>query len=84
MSDEYMSVYYLSKPLNLTVDVKYIKGDMNRNDKIDLQDIIILLKKYLGTLTTTDEDKTIGDMDNNGSIGLKDIILLLRTYLGSN
>ena len=57
---------------------------MNQNGKVDLQDIIILLKKYLGTLTTTDEDKTIGDMDNNGSIGLKDIILLLRTYLGSN
>ena len=68
----------------ITGNESYIKGDMNRNGKIDLQDIIILLKKYLGTLTTTDEDKTIGDMDNNGSIGLKDIILLLRTYLGSN
>ena len=61
-----------------------LKGDMNGNGKIDLQDIIILLKKYLGTLTTTEEDKIIGDMDNNGSIGLKDIILLLRSYLGTN
>ena len=66
------------------VVTEYISGDMNQNGKIDLQDIIILLKKYLGTLTTTEEDKTIGDMDNNGSIGLKDIILLLRTYLGTN
>ena len=70
-----------------TIKVKvidYKKGDMNKNGKIDLQDIIILLKKYLGSLTVTDEDKTIGDMDNNGSIGLKDIILLLRSYLGTN
>ena len=78
----YVTDFYFSKPITLKVDG--IKGDMNQNGKIDLQDIIILLKKYLGTLTTTDEDKTIGDMDNNGSIGLKDIILLLRTYLGTN
>ena len=26
----------------------YIEGDLNKNGKIDLQDIIILLKKYLG------------------------------------
>ena len=73
----------ITAKVNVITD-EYVKGDMNQNGKVDLQDIIILLKKYLGTLTTTDEDKTIGDMDNNGSIGLKDIILLLRTYLGSN
>ena len=84
LSDEYMSIYFLSKPLNVTVTSKYQKGDMNRNDKIDLQDIIILLKKYLKTLETTTEDLTIGDMDENGSIGIKDIILLLRAYLGTN
>ena len=84
LSDEYMSIYFLSKPLNVTVTSKYQKGDMNRNDKIDLQDIIILLKKYLKTLETTTEDLTIGDMDENGSIGIKDIILLLGVYLGTN
>ena len=73
----------ITAKVNVITD-EYVKGDMNQNGKVDLQDIIILLKKYLGTLTTTDEDKTIGDMDNNGSIGLKDIILLLRTYLGRN
>ena len=61
-----------------------MKGDMNNNDKIDLQDIIILLKKYLKSMDTTEDDIEIGDMDENDTIGLKDIILLLRTYLGTN
>ena len=64
--------------------INYLKGDMNRNGKIDLQDIIILLKKYLKTLETTTEDLKIGDMNEDGSIGIKDIILLLRTYLNTN
>ena len=78
----YAADYYFSKPITLTVD--FMKGDMNNNDKIDLQDIIILLKKYLKSMDTTEDDIEIGDMDENDTIGLKDIILLLRTYLGTN
>ena len=62
----------------------YTKGDLNKNNKIDLQDIIYLLKRYLGVETATTEDIEIGDMDDNGSLGLKDVILLLKTYLGVN
>ena len=58
------------------------KGDMNGNGKIDLTDIIILLRKYLNDDATPEEIK-IGDMDDNGSIGLKDIIDLLKVYLNS-
>ena len=55
---------------------------MNRDGNITLNDVIILLRKYLGTETVSAEDIQIGDMNDNGSIGLTDIILLLRRYLG--
>lgn len=64
------------------VNVTVMKGDMNKNSKIDLADIIILLKKYLNDDATTEEIE-IGDMDNNGLISLKDIIELLKLYLNS-
>ncbi len=57
-------------------------GDMNKNGKIDLSDIIILLKIYLNG-NATDEEKIIGDMDHDENIGLKDIIMLLKDYLKS-
>lgn len=69
----------------ITVNVtSYLKGDLNKNNKIDLPDVIHLLKRYLNVVETTAEDITIGDMNEDGSIGLADIILLLRIYLGVN
>ena len=58
-----------------------IKGDINHNGKIDLKDIILLIKKYLNTDTASNEDIIIGDMNDNGKIDLKDIILLIKKYL---
>lgn len=81
MSEEGELQYYISKPFTLGV-TPTLKGDMNKNDKIDLADIIILLRTYLND-NATEEDLKIGDMDENGSIGLNDIITLLRTYLSS-
>lgn len=56
-------------------------GDMNKNGRIDLADIIMLLKVYLNG-NPTNEELRIGDMSGNDSIGLNDIILLLKVYLG--
>ena len=57
-----------------------LKGDLNGNGRIDLADIIALLKKYLNG-DSTPEDMAVCDMDNDGNLNLKDIILLLKTYL---
>lgn len=62
----------------------YRKGDLNKNGRIDLQDIIILLKLYLGSIAMDDFNSIIGDLDDNGNIGLSDIIALLKTYLNGN
>ena len=59
------------------------KGDMNNNGKIDLKDIIILIKNYLDAEELSEDKITIGDMNNNGKIDLKDIILLIKTYLSN-
>lgn len=81
ISEEGEMQYYISKPFTLNVTPK-LKGDMNKNDKIDLADIIMLLRKYLNG-DATEEEVHIGDMDENGSIGLGDIIALLRLYLSN-
>ena len=69
----------------ITINVTgYLKGDLNKNNHIDLPDIIHLLKRYLNIEETTTEDLMIGDMNEDGSLGLPDIIMLLRIYLGVN
>ena len=69
----------LSASINIIVN-DYIKGDMNGNGKIDLKDIIMLIKKYLIN-SVIPEDISIGDMNNNNVLDLKDIILLIKLYL---
>ena len=75
-------VYKKDLAINKTADIEYESGDLNKNNKIDLKDIILLIKKYLGTENYTEEDLIIGDMNNNSKLDLKDIIILIRTYLG--
>ena len=58
------------------------KGDINDDDKMDLNDVITLLKKYLHNSISA-RDITLADMDNTGSIGLNDIVMLIREYLNS-
>ena len=55
---------------------------MNKNQKIDLKDIILLIKKYLNSSDASSEDILIGDMNYNNKLDSKDIIILIRTYLG--
>ena len=62
--------------------VEYKLGDMNMNNRIDLADIIILLRKYLNDDATSTELR-IGDMNQNNRLDLADIILLLRQYLSN-
>lgn len=81
-SDVYYSVYYLSKPISLIVNGDILLGDMNQNDKIDLSDIIILLKKYLSG-DATSQELELGDMNGDGNLGLSDIITLLKVYLSA-
>lgn len=61
--------------------VNYMKGDMNKDGNINLTDVIILLKKYLGISDIFNDDIVIGDMNNNSKIDLTDVIILLKQYL---
>ena len=56
----------------------YVKGDLNGNEKIDLPDIILALKKYLNIEPLTSSDIEIADMDDDGAVTVKDIIILLK------
>ena len=75
-------VYQKDIIIRKTIDIEYITGDLNNNKKIDLKDIIILIRKYLGSESYTEDELIIGDMNNNNVLDLKDIILLIKIYLG--
>ena len=68
----------ITRNINVTV---YEKGDSNYDGKIDLIDVISLLKKYLG-VDNSNNDINVIDINNDNDFNLLDVIILLRKYLG--
>ena len=62
---------------------RFLKGDVNRDGKIELADVTQLIKFYLNTETPDDEQLHLGDMNDDGIINLSDQIALMKIYLGS-
>ena len=56
----------------------YTPGDLNGDDKINLVDVVLLIRYQAGweNLEIVEE---AADFDGDGSVGMKDIILLLRS-----
>ena len=72
----------INKSIPLGGNVVIRKGDLNKNGKIELTDIVEMLKKYLGTGgEITSEELKIVDINNNNKLDLADVILLLKAYL---
>lgn len=66
----------------IILEDEYLMGDMNRNDKIDLTDILLLIKLHFNKVEVTDYYNEVGDLNNNNKIDLTDILFLIKTYFG--
>lgn len=78
---DYQELNNQNYPINVTI---YTKGDINNSGEVNIEDVTILLKKYLGVTTLTDEEKIIADINNNNEIDVYDIIEILKIYLNMN
>ena len=56
----------------------YTPGDLNGDDKINLVDVVLLIR-YQAGWENLEIVKEAADFDGDGSVGMKDIILLLRS-----
>ena len=66
-----------SSPFVLSITTKQsLKGDLDRDGSITVNDIAILIDYYLDS-----EYVEEGDMDEDGSITVNDVTLLIETYL---
>lgn len=68
-----------SKPS--TTDPVALKGDVNGDGEIKLEDAQLALKFALDLLAPTDKQKAAADVDGNGEIELKDAQKILRVAL---
>ncbi len=55
-------------------------GDLNGNGKIDLSDVLMVLKLYFGKIKMNNDYLKTGDINNNGKIDLADVITILKNH----
>jgi hypothetical protein len=53
-------------------------GDINGDDRLTLQDVVLLLRTVLGTRVPAPGDVSTGDMSGDGILTIADVIQLLQ------
>lgn len=57
-------------------------GDMNKDGKLSVVDVSLLLSRLASTSPLTVEEKLLADVDNNGKVEKADVDYLLDVLLG--
>ena len=58
------------------------RGDFNRDDTVNLNDVVVGLRKIFGYVPIETDDYAIGDLNGDGVINISDIYTLLRYVFG--
>ena len=61
--------------------VEYLKGDINKDGKVNLKDVMEVIYFYTKKKTPTEESYLLGDMNGDGKLNLKDATPILEIYL---
>lgn len=61
----------------------HYKGDIDRNDKVNLSDITAIQKYLIGEGSIKSENLIYADMNDDGKINVFDLVIAKRTVLGS-
>lgn len=65
----------------LEPEIPFVKGDVTKDGKVLMNDVILALRMYLKVEPITDERLSRGDINSDGKIMMNDIIYILRIYL---
>lgn len=57
-------------------------GDINNDGKINVQDVVLVMKHVLELETLTDAQKAVADVNGDGAINVQDVTLIMQYALG--
>ena len=81
VKDKHFNVYVNIDSIIFLELIKGEMGDVNCDEKVDLEDTKVALQATLGIIEETTEIKQLGDMDGDGKLSLTDTASVLKTAL---
>ena len=71
----------LSAKCNVTSEVEYQKGDVNKDGRVNINDVLYTMNKYMkGVLT--EEEKEIAEVTGDGRVNMNDVYRILAYAMG--
>ena len=64
------------------IDSTFQLGDVNKDDKVSIEDAIEILKKITGKITFTDEQMALADTNKDNKVSIEDAIQILKKLTG--
>ena len=71
----------LSASCDITSNVEYQKGDVNRDGKVNVSDVLYTMNKYMKGILT-DEEKVIAEVTGDGKVNMNDVYRILAYAMG--
>ena len=71
----------LSSSCNITSNVEYQKGDVNRDGKVNVSDVLYTMNKYMKGILT-DEEKELAEVTSDGRVNMNDVYRILAYAMG--
>ena len=71
----------LSASCSITSNITYVRGDITRDGKVDMEDVYTAVKR-LARGTLSDEDKLIIEVTNDRRVDMEDIYKMLKYIAG--
>ena len=67
--------------LNICDTIEYKKGDVNRDGKVNVSDVLYTMNKYMKGILT-DEEKVIAEVTGDGRVNMNDVYRILAYAMG--
>ena len=67
--------------LNISSTTGYIKGDVNKDGRVNVSDVLYTMNKYMKGILT-DEEKVIAEVTGDGKVNMNDVYRILAYAMG--
>lgn len=68
--------------LSYCLERMYITGDVNRDELINMVDVLIIYQCFRGKATLTDDQLVVADVDKSGQVDMRDVLLVYQYFRG--
>jgi hypothetical protein len=82
VANDFLGIQFPVDPVTATITVTLMPGDVNGNGKVEVSDVVLILRGSLGLENLTSDQTIRADCNKNGRVEVGDAVTALRIAIG--